>query len=80
MIYTDEDNCVGKKRIRPFMKPDKSLQLLLNFQYLGRCFVISRSLLTRMEENKVSVELFGNDWYDLALQAFRFAEHVYHIP
>lgn len=80
LIYTDEDNCVGKKRVRPFMKPDKSLQLLLNFQYLGRCFVISRSLLSTMAEQQVSVEFCGNDWYDLALQAFRFAGHVYHMP
>ena len=52
VIYTDEDNCVGKKRIRPFFKPDMSKNMLLNFQYMGRCFVVKRSLLEIIEENK----------------------------
>lgn len=80
IVYTDEDNCVGKKRFRPFFKPDAGIQLLLNFQYMGRLVLLSRSLLERMAENKVSVTLFGNDWYDLLLQAYPYAEHIYHIP
>lgn len=80
MLYTDEDNCVGSKRFRPFMKPDASLHMLLCYQYIGRCFVISRTLLMAMAENQVMVELSGNDWYDLTLQAFRYAKHICHIP
>ncbi|MBO5372527.1 MAG: glycosyltransferase family 2 protein [Lachnospiraceae bacterium] len=79
VIYTDEDNCVGKKRIRPFFKPDMSKNMLLNFQYMGRCFVVKRSLLEIIAENK-ELELSGNDWYDIALQAFYYAKHVRHIP
>ena len=37
LFYTDEDNRNGKKRSRPFFKPDADLQMLLNFPYLGRC-------------------------------------------
>lgn len=81
IIYTDEDNVAGKKHYRPFFKPDKSLQMLLNFQYLGRCFVIKKSLFERiLKETDGELEVSGNDWYDIALQAFRFAENVYHIP
>ncbi len=80
LIYTDEDNCVGNKRYRPFFKPDKSLQMLLNFPYLGRCFAVKRKLLEKLCGSGETVRLWGNDWYDLSLQAFRFAEHVCHIP
>ena len=80
LIYTDEDNCVGKKRYRPFFKPDASMQMLLNFPYLGRCFTIRRCLLEEMVKSGVKVKLFGNDWYDLSIQAFRLAKHIYHIP
>lgn len=80
LIYTDEDNCEGNKRFRPFFKPDESLQLLLNFPYLGGCFVIKRSLLRILVQKGEEVKLTGNDWYDLSLQAFRHAEHIAHIP
>lgn len=80
LIYTDEDNCVGNKRYRPFFKPDKSLQMLLNFPYLGRCFAVKRKLLEKLCGSGETVRLWGNDWYDLSLQAFRFAEHICHIP
>ncbi len=80
LIYTDEDNCVGSKRFRPFFKPDASMQMLLNFPYLGRCFVVKRSLLRTLVQKGETVSLTGNDWYDLSLQAFRYAEHIAHIP
>ena len=80
LLYTDEDNCTGKKRSRPFFKPDASEQLLLNFPYLGRCFAVRRSLLEAMERKGTSVQFAGNDWYDLSLQAFRHAEHILHLP
>lgn len=80
LVYTDEDNCVGKKRMRPFFKPDASMQMLLNFPYLGRCFAVSRKVLERLSKNHVPVQLAGNDWYDVSLQAFRVAERIVHIP
>lgn len=80
LVYTDEDNSTGKKRIRPFFKPDASLQFLLNFPYLGRCFAVRRSLLEQLAESGEEIMLFGNDWYDLSLQAVRFAEHICHLP
>ncbi len=80
LVYTDEDNRVGKKRFRPFFKPDASMQMLLNFPYLGRCFAIKRSLLKELVAKGIEVELCGNGWYDLSLQAFCFAKHICHIP
>lgn len=80
LVYTDEDNCVGKQYFRPFFKPDMSPQLLLNFPYLGRCFVVKRSLLETIAASGADVHLFGNGWYDISLQAFRFAGQVCHIP
>lgn len=80
LIYTDEDNYASGKRYRPFFKPDASLNMLLSFPYLGRCFAVKRHLLERLSKQEDPVRLFGNDWYDLSLQAFRFAEHIFHIP
>lgn len=79
LVYTDEDNLADKKRFRPFFKPDASLNLLLNFPYLGRCFAVRRSLLEKLLAEKEKITLFGNGWYDLSLQAFRYAEHILHI-
>ena len=80
LVYTDEDNLADNKRYRPFFKPDASQNLLLNFPYLGRCFAVRRSLLEKLAAGGEEIMLFGNGWYDLSLQAFRFAKHVMHIP
>ncbi len=80
LVYTDEDNLADNKRYRPFFKPDASQNLLLNFPYLGRCFAVRRSLLEKLAAGGEKIMLFGNGWYDLSLQAFRFAKHVMHIP
>ncbi len=80
LIYTDEDNWDGKKRFRPFFKPDADLQMLLNFPYLGRLYVLKRSLLEKLVQEREQIYLLGNDGYDLSLQAFRYAEHIFHIP
>ncbi len=80
LIYTDEDNRNGGKRLRPFFKPDADLQMLLNFPYLGRCYVVKRSLLETLVQKGEEIDLLENDWYDLSLRAFRYAEHIFHIP
>lgn len=81
LIYTDEDNICGKKRFRPFFKPDASPELLLNFQYMGRMFVIKKDLLERIvEETDREVAILGDEWYEIALKAFRYAKRICHIP
>lgn len=80
LVYTDEDNCADGRRLRPYFKPDASLNLLLNFPYLGRCFAVKRNLLETMARTKDAPALYNNDWYDLSLQAFRHAKHICHIP
>lgn len=81
IIYTDEDNFDGKNRFRPFFKPEKSMQLLLNFQYLGKCFIVKKSLIAKIVKEKGNgLILQNNNWYDVALQSFRKATNVMHIP
>lgn len=80
LIYTDEDNAAGKRRMRPFFKPDASRQLLLNFPYLGRCFAVKKCLLVELSNRCGQLQLFGNGWHELSLFAFRWAKHIYHIP
>lgn len=80
LIYSDEDNRSGKKRFRPFFKPDADHEMILNFPYLGRCFVLKRSLMERLAQLDGRIDLWGNDGYALSLQAFRCAEHICHIP
>ncbi|MCI8634930.1 MAG: glycosyltransferase [Eubacterium sp.] len=80
LIYTDEDSCLGKKRFRPFFKPDASMQMLLNFPYLGGCFAVRRSLLEEIVRSGVKVKLDEDGWYDLSVQAFRLAKRICHIP
>lgn len=80
LVYTDEDNCVGKERSRPFFKPDESPQLLLDFPYLGACFAVRRSLLEKIVKEEADLLLCPDGFYGLSLQAFRLAGHVFHIP
>ncbi len=81
LIYTDEDNARGKKRFRPFFKPDASLEFLLNFQYLGRIFVIKKELFGKIvEKTKGELTVSGDDWYDIAIQSFLLAGQIRHIP
>lgn len=81
VIYTDEDNCVRHKRVRPFFKPDASPQLLLNFQYMGKVIVIKRTLLEKIcKESHRRIRLFGDGWYDIALNCFRYTDAIRHIP
>ena len=80
LVYTDEDNCFGKTRCRPFFKPDASMQMLLNFPYLGECFAVRRSLLEKIVRAVGHIKLNPDSWYGLSLQAFRLAVNIRHIP
>ncbi len=75
-IYFDEDCKIQGKYENPYFKPDKDAELILNFQYLGLAFAVSRELL----EQAPCIELWGNDWYDLALHVFEGAGEIIHIP
>jgi O-antigen biosynthesis protein len=84
VVYTDEDSTDGKRRYRPYFKPDMSPELLLNFQYMGGCFVVKRILLERIERELSrlgdEVSLWGSNWYDVALCCFEYGNRVRHIP
>ena len=74
--YTDEDQIRLGKHCSPYLKPDRDPELLLNFQYLGGAVAVSADWLLRQRE----LDLFGNDWYDLALRLFESGEQICHIP
>jgi len=80
MIYTDED-CItldGKKLFKPFFKPDKSLELLCNFQYVGGMFAVKKSALEQIDLTQA--EIFGNGWYELCFLCFEQIKNIGHIP
>lgn len=80
LVYTDED-CLSlddKRYTRPFFKPDKSMELLCNFQYVGGLFAVRREVL--MQLKNADVEIFGNGWYDLMFHCFETTEKVAHLP
>ena len=73
--YVDEDCLQKGKFCRPYFKPDKDEELLLNFQYLGGAIAVSAAWLKQQAE----VDLWGNDWYDLALRLFESGAQILHI-
>lgn len=80
LVYTDEDRVTpdGKRYVRPYFKPDMSLELLCNFQYVGGMFAVRRELLEQFRG--ADVEVFGNGWYDLLFYCFEHTEKIAHIP
>lgn len=80
MVYTDEDCYSSEKKryTKPFFKPDMSLELLCNFQYVGGMFAVKRALLEKIKDS--DVEVFGNDWYDLMFYLFETTTRIVHIP
>ena len=79
LVYTDEDGISldGKRYARPYFKPDMSLELLCNFQYVGGMFAVRRELLEQFRDE--DVEVFGNGWYDLLFFCFEHTEKIAHI-
>ena len=80
VVYTDEDCYLAEKKryTRPYFKPDMSLELLCNFQYVGGMFAVKRTLLEKIRDT--DVEVLGNDWYDLMFYLFETTRHIAHIP
>ena len=80
MVYTDEDCYSSEKKryTKPFFKPDMSMELLCNFQYVGGVFAVRRSLLEKIKDS--DVEVFGNDWYDFMFYLFETTTRIAHIP
>ena len=79
LVYTDEDRVTpdGKRYVKPYFKPDMSLELLCNFQYVGGMFAVRRELLEQFRNT--DVEVFGNGWYDLLFYCFEHTEKIAHI-
>lgn len=79
MVYTDED-CITsnkKKYFKPYFKPDMSLELLCNFQYVGTMFAVKRNALKAMDLK--DADIWTNDWYELCFLCFEQLNHISHI-
>lgn len=78
-VYSDED-CLsldGKCYTKPYFKPDMSLELLRNFQYVGGMFAVKREILEKLTQK--DAEIFGNGWYDLVFHCFEQTKKIAHI-
>ncbi|MBQ8138261.1 MAG: glycosyltransferase family 2 protein [Lachnospiraceae bacterium] len=51
IIYGDEDELSGGKRLKPFFKPDFSPELLEQFNYLGEMVLVRKDLLEKVCPN-----------------------------
>ena len=78
LFYTDSDQGFGKKRFRPYFRPDYSPELLLCFPYIGPVFAVRSSLLSEIGG---SFPFSGNSWCELLLRlsALLKEEEVCHI-
>lgn len=77
LLYADEDDLVRGRRCRPRFKPDFSPHSLLSYDYIGRGFCVSRTLL------RACGGWPGPDVahrYAFALRAASLAARVDHLP
>ena len=78
LLYTDEDRIERGRHVRPQLKPDWDVDLLLGGNYLGGLLVIRRLLLADMETMDRSLD--GAHGYHLALYAGAKSRSVRHVP
>lgn len=74
--YMDEDCKVKGKYCKPYFKPDKDEELILNFQYLGDVIAVSHEQLAKLS----TADLWNNEWYELVLRIFEEKGKIVHIP
>lgn len=78
LLYTDEDRIERGRHVRPQLKPDWDVDLLLGGNYVGGLLVMRRLLLAEMETMERSLD--GAHGYHLALYAGARARVVRHVP
>jgi GT2 family glycosyltransferase len=79
IIYSDEDK-IDTRGVcsEPFLKPDFSPELLLNYMYTGHLTVYRKSLVQQLGGFRSEFD-FSQD-YDLMLRAVEATEAIVHIP
>ena len=78
LIYCDEDKLLPDGTLsQPFFKPDFSIDLLRNNNYVCHMLTVRRSLLQEIEPN--TREYDGAQDHNLTLRASERARHVAHV-
>lgn len=79
IVYSDEDK-IDTRGVcsEPFLKPDFSPELLLNYMYTGHLTVYRKSLVQELGGFRSEFD-FSQD-YDLMLRAVEATEAIVHIP
>lgn len=78
VIYSDEDKLSPDGvYLNPFFKPDFSIDLIRNVNYICHFLAIRRSLLLTLQPSGPEVE--GAQDHDLTLKAIEQARHVHHV-
>lgn len=79
LIYSDEDKMTPQGRLTdPFFKPDFSIDLLRNVNYICHFLAIRRTLLASLEPS--GAELDGAQDHNLTLEAVEKARRIHHVP
>ncbi|WP_455139252.1 glycosyltransferase family 2 protein [Thermophilibacter sp.] len=79
LLYCDEDKLMPSGRLaQPFFKPDFSIDLLRNNNYICHMLTIRKSLLDQLEPN--TSEFDGAQDHNLTLEAVERARRVHHVP
>lgn len=87
-IYTDEDKTdfKGKKFFEPHFKPDFSIDLLTDVNYICHIFMVSRELADKVSETVDGKKMYlrgeynGAQDYDFVLRSVEQANKIHHIP
>lgn len=79
LLYCDEDKLMPDGTpTQPFFKPDFSIDMLRNNNYICHMLTIRRSLLNQLEPN--TSEFDGSQDHNLTLEAVENTTHIHHIP
>ena len=79
LLYCDEDKLMPDGKLaQPFFKPDFSIDLLRNNNYICHMLTIRKSLYDQLEPN--TKEFDGAQDHNLTLQASEKARHIHHVP
>ena len=79
LLYCDEDKLMPNGKLsQPFFKPDFSIDLLRNNNYVCHMLSIRKSLYGQLEPN--TKEFDGAQDHNLVLQASEKARHIQHVP
>lgn len=79
LLYCDEDKLMPDGTyVSPYFKPDFSIDLLRNNNYICHMLTIRHTLLNELEPN--TAEFDGAQDHNITLQAVERARRVHHIP